>query len=259
MLLGSAMRIARAPETDEGVDFDDTEIDEAEDALDTDDEGEDDEPDLLDADDSDDDQDEDPEPRKPTRGENRVAAATRKAAEANRRVQELEARLASQEQQRNQVPPEEMQRRRAEHLATLTGDQRQEFLLNEQRQQFDAKLNQLQFQTYDTNDKATFAALVSRSPALAKLEDKVEERLQALRASGGNADRASVAKFLLGEMALAKATRANNSGAKRAAAGKERQQGRPTNGRGDIAPKRDRGSKGDSIEAIEARLRGVRI
>ena len=259
MLMGSAMRIARAPENDDGAEPDDL-IDELEDEIDEGDDAEDegDEPDLDD--DADDGEDEpEPEPRKPTRGENRVAAATRAAAEAKAEAAAIRRELEAERQARNTIPPEEMQRRREAHLATLTSDQKVEFLLAEQRQQTDREIARIRFDSYDANDKAAFAALAAKTPALRALEAEVEERLAEVRKNGGNVARAQVASFILGEKALAKATRSNNSGAKRAAAGKERQTARPTGARSDVAPRRDRAAKGDSIEALEARLRGVRI
>ena len=252
MLMGSALR-AYAPENDEGSEPD--EIDEIETGDDLEDEiDEDVDPDIEDGAELDDEGDVE-EPVKQSRAENRVAAATRTAAEAKRRVEDLERELATERQSKNQVSQQEHQRRRDEHLATLTGDQRTEFLLNEMRFQQKQETDRIRFESYDAQDKAAFAAIAAKSPAIRGLEAEVEERLALLRKDGGNIAREAVAKFLLGEKAMAKATRANNVGSKRAAAGRERSVTRPTSGRGDVAATRSRQGTGK----LEDRLRDVKI
>lgn len=256
MLMGSAMR-AYAPENDEGAeDLEDEILDDAEDDLDEED------PDLDAADEDDDGEEpeDEPEPRKPSRGENRVAAATRTASEAKRRADALEAELAEIKRNQGQTSQAELQRRRNEHLATLTGDARVDFLAQEQAQRTDHALAQVRFDTYDARDKAEFSALAAKSPAIRALEAEVEERLIEHRASGQNAPRANVLRWILGDKAIAKATRSNNKGEKRAAAGRERQITRPGSGRGDVAADRGRRSKdSNSLEALENRLRNQKI
>ena len=204
--------------------------------------------------------DEEPEPRKPTRGESRVATLAAERATERARADSLERELAAERANKGQQSQAEAQRQRNEHLATLSGDARTEFLLREQGQATQAALNEIRFNNYDNSDKAAFSTLVARTPALKGLEAEVEERLALLRKDGGNIAREAVAKFLLGEKAMAKATRANNAGDKRAAVGRERQTARPTNGRSDVAVNRGRAGRDDnSLEAIKKRLAGVRI
>ena len=251
MLMGSALR-TYAPENDEGSEVEDIEDDILDDETeDAEDEIEDDEPD------GEDDVDEPPEPRKQTRGENRVAAATRTAAEAKRRADALEAELAEIKRNQNTTSASEMKRQRDEYVATLTGDQKSEFLIREGQQNTERQLQQIRFETYDANDKAEFKDLMAEKPALRAVAAKVEEELQRIRAGGGNVSRAIVAKYVLGDMALNKTTRANNAGAKRAQAGRERSVTRPSSGRGDVAATRSRG--GSDLTKLEDRLRDVKL
>lgn len=252
MLMGSASRLTRDIEDDTGAEDIDDELD-GEDPEDGD-EDEDLDPDVNDELDGEEGAPE-PEPRRqPTRGENRVAAATRAAAEANRRVEAMERELATERANRGQQSDTERQRQRNEHLATLTGDQRTEFLLREQHQSTERQLQQIRFESYDASDRAAFESLAAQKPAIRAIATKVEEELGRIRAGGGNVSREVVAKYVLGDMAMAKATRANNAGAKRAQAGRERQAVRPSNGRGDVAA--DRSRKGSKLED---RLRDVKL
>lgn len=205
--------------------------------------------------DPDDDDDPDPPPRK-SRAQDRIATLTAGQKAEKERGDRLEREL----QQARQGPtetPQQLQARRDAHVATLTGDAKVEFLLNEQRQQNDYRFNQLAFSTADTNDKSAFQGMCARSPAIAALEKEVEERLTELRGTGGNATREAVAKFLLGEKAMAKVTRAKTAGRKREQEGRDRQVTRPANGRGDVAPNANR--RTSDREARRKRLEGMSI
>lgn len=255
MLLAGASRMAFAPENDDGAEFDDeiTKEDLGENDSDEDAEDEFEETDE-DAGEEGDDPDPEPEPRRPTRGENRVAAATRDAAEARRRAAELERELAAERANKAQQTDAERQRQRNEHLATLTGDQRTEFLLDEMRREQRAATAKLEFENWDARDRADFAAKAATTPALRGLDREIEEALATMRAQGTNAPRETVAAYIIGQRAMNKATRANNTGAKRQAAGEARNRTKPVNGRSDIAATRGREDKG-----LEARLAGQKL
>jgi hypothetical protein len=221
MLLGST--VLRAPENDQGAEFDD--VDEGG----ADDPGEDDQDDEFD--DPDEDQDEEPdEPeegddpprRKPNRAQDRIASLTAREKAEKERADRLEAELR-QIRQGPQKSPEELAREEAAHLATMTAEQRLQYQIEKNDRQTQHRLNQIQFATADATDKATFDGLCARNPAVAALKGEVETALGRIRAGGGNVSREVVAKYVLGDMAMAKATRANNAGSKRAAAGRERQ------------------------------------
>lgn len=251
-----------APPNDDGFDPDDDAGDGDDDGDDRDD---DDGEDGFDGDDPDDDDgeegdDPEPEPRRQSRGENRVAKATREAKEARERAEALEARLADLERQRNAPPardPAADAAARERHLASLTPDQKVEFLLEENRRTTQHTLQQTQFQVWDMGDKAAFQSLAATHPALKGMEAEVEAELAKLRASGGNAPRENVAKFLLGQKALTRAPKARKQGERRAAEGRERNNARPANGRSDAPADRSRG--GNGLSALEKRLEGKLI
>lgn len=254
MLTGS--RPVYAPETDEGAEVDD---DHVEDDAPEDDEIEDEDDTEVDEDaDEDAEPDEDEPVRKPTRGENRVAAATRTAAEAKARAETLERELAQERASKNQTSQADAARQRTELLANMSAEERLEYLIKEQGQTTAQRLAQIEFASWDANDKAAFAGKVASTPALKGLEAEVERVLGELRGIGQNNTRENIAAYVLGQKALAKMTRSNNAGAKKSAASKERQNGRPANGRGDVAADRSRGDQ-NSLSALEKRLMGRKI
>jgi hypothetical protein len=208
-----------APETDEGAaDLDDN-IDN--DEGDEDDQGdEDDDPDPDDQDDEPDGE-EDPPARQPTRGQNRIATLSASAKAEKERADRLEAELA-EARRRPTTPtetPQQYQARRTAHLATLTEAGRLEFLQQESEQRVTSRLAQIEFNSYDANDKASFQGLCARNPVVAAMEDEVEKTLKEYRANGQNATREAVVKYLLGEKALAKAGRAKTKGQQAAGGG----------------------------------------
>lgn len=259
MLMAGASRIAFSPETDDGHDFDDTaddQFDEFEEDPDTEDEGADDQEDGEDADDPEG-EPEGGQQRQQSRGENRVAKLAREAKEAKEEKARLERELADLRQQR-QTPaqPSETAQQRAERLAAMTPEARLEYMIHEQGQQTQARIAQIEFNSWDAGDRAEFKALCAANPAVAKLADKVEDALKQMRNGGQNASRETVAKYMLGEMALSRAPRAAAKGARAAAAGRERQQGRPGQSRSDAAA----GSrKGDERAQRRARLENMEI
>lgn len=249
MLMGSALR-AYAPENDEGSEVDDLEDEIIEDeGEDPEDEIEDDEP--VDEGDV---EDEPAEPPKKIREAGRLATLAAERATERARADRLERELEQERAARNNTSAADAKRQRDEYVATLTGDQRTEFLLREQHQSTERQLQQIRFESYDASDRAAFESLAAQKPAIRAIATKVEEELGRIRAGGGNVSREVVAKYVLGDMAMAKATRANNAGAKRAQAGRERQVVRPSNGRGDVTP--DRSRKGSKLED---RLRDVKL
>lgn len=259
MLMASALRLHDPREPVAGdQDFDDAadEFDEFDEDQDEDDQGDEDQ-DTGDVDDREDEQ-EGEQQRQPTRGENRVARLARETAEA--RAEAAAARREADElrQQRQTAQPSETQAQRQERLAAMTEGQRLEYLLNESNANTQAQLAQIKFESWDTGDRSEFKALCAANPAVAKLADKVEDALRQMRSTGQNASRETVAKYLLGEMALSRAPRAAAKGARTAAAGRERQQGRPGAGRSDTAAPSGR-KGGDERAQRRARLENVEI
>lgn len=255
MLMAGASRRAYAPENDQGFE-DQDDVDTLDEELeDEDPDDQDDDPEDGDADEGDDEQEGEPAQR-PTRGQNRVATLSREAREAKDRADRAERELQDLRAQQTRAPAE-TPAARAERLAGMTEAQRLEYLIQEQGQNFQAQIAQTNFNNWESGDQAAFRALSATNPAVAKLAAKVEVELKAMRAQGQNASRETIAKYLLGEAALNRAPRAAAKGARTAAAGRERQQGRPGAGRGDVAPGGAR--KGSEAAQRRARLEGLEI
>ena len=128
--------------------------------------------------------------------------------------------------------------------------ERAEYIARQTAAQTQQTLAQIQFNSWDANDKVAFDALGSRNPAAAKVRDKVESYLQDMRKSGTNAPRETVLKYVLGEMALA-------AGARAAADGRQRQPVRTPATRGDVSAGGQR--RGSEAAQRRARLENVEI
>lgn len=262
-LLGStALYDPRDPQGDEGNDQDDG----ADGGFDEDDEGgEADEDDDLDEPDDQDDEPDDgddadpPQQRQASRKDRRIATFETRAKEATERAERLERELAQARQgpAQPQQTTEQIRAERDRRLAAMTPEQRLEFQIQETRQETQAQINEIRFASWDTGDKASFDAQCAANPALKAVSKEVEQRLAELRKGGQNASRDTVAKFLIGEKALAKAGRSKTQGQRREQEGRQRQEARPMNGRGDVA--RDGQRRMSEQAARRKRLEGMNI
>lgn len=153
----------------------------------------------------------DGEPRRPSRGEVRfqklsqtAKEATERAANAEKRAQEMEARLARLEQPRQEQP----RGKSPEELALMTPDELINYRLGEATKGFEQKLGAIQWATYEQSDRAAFASLAANDTVAARLAPKVEERLRELRSQGQNVDRERLLTYLIGEEVRAKGSAA---------------------------------------------------
>ena len=144
--------------------------------------------------------------RQPSRGEVRfqklsqtAKQATEDAALARREAAELRDRLSRLERPAQAVP----QGPTPEQLALMTPDELINYRLGESDKRFQATLGQIQWQTYETSDKAAFNSLKATDPLAAKYADEVETRLAAMRQQGQNVDRERLLTFIIGEKARA--------------------------------------------------------
>ena len=248
----SGPKISRAPENDEGHDADldldeDFSLDEPDDELD---EPEDDDTGLDDVDDTD--VDDEPAP-KPSRGENRIAAATRIAKQAKDRADAAERRAAELEARLNTPAPEprETAAQREQRLANLEPWERTEALRQEDSAQMRQTMARIEWESKETADKAAYEALCARAPVAAKLKDEVETRLADMRKAGTTAPRETVLRWVIGDRALANGNKAAGKARTTAAANRDRQTTRPASGRGDAAPE---GRRGNNDQARAKRL-----
>jgi hypothetical protein len=254
MLLGGASRAMLAPENDEGFEeLDDVAgaTDEGEEEFDDQDEDQ-----ELDEDQVEDElgeeDDEPPAPAPRTRGENRVAAATRAAKEAKAEAAETKRQLAEL-QQRINAPRQETPEQFRERIASMDQVQFAEFILQQQA----ATNQQLQFQAQESADKTAYEALAARSPVAAKFRDDVEARLAQMRAGGTTAPRETILRWVIGDRALANAGRATGKAKRAADTNRERNTARPPAGRGDTAASNARGA--NSASARDKRLENFNI
>ncbi len=195
--------------------------------------------------------------RQPTRGEVRfqklsqtAKEATERAARAESAARELTERIARLERPAQTAP----QGPTAEQIALMTPDELITYRLGESDKRFQQTLGQIQWNTYETSDKASFNALKATDPLAAKYADEVETRLQAMRAQGQNVDRERLLTFIIGEKA-----RAGRSVAKQrqTAQGQQRiarQTVRPGAARSDTAGSRGKVSE---QEARDKRLENI--
>ena len=244
MLSGST--VFRAPENDEGFEADELDEDFSLDEPPEDEVDDDVDPDA-DLDEVDyDNQDDEPPARQPTRGENRVAAATRTAAEAKAKAESLERELAelrAQANRQNQAP-QETAAQRQERLNNMEPWERTEYLRQEDTRRLESQLAQMRWDSQEASDKAAYEALCAKHPVAEKLKGEVEQRLAEIRKAGTTAPRETVLRWVIGDRALANKGKATGRAQKAASANRDRQQARPTNGRADAAPSDRRG--GDS-------------
>lgn len=255
MLLGSARpvydpREPAAGEVDDVVEDEFAEDEELEDD-DVEDEGD-------EAEGDDEGEDEEPAPAPKSRGANRIATLAAERQAERERADRLERELAAERAQRTQAATTQADQAEAARVANMSAEERLEYLIQKQGQTTAAKLQQIEFNAWDANDKLAFATKAASNPALRGLEAEVEAAVAQMRAQGSNAPRETVAAYILGQKALGKMTKSGNAGAKKSAAARDRQTGKPTSGRGDVAADRTRGDKND-VASLEKRLAGVRI
>jgi hypothetical protein len=255
-----------SPEDDNGGDFEDqeegsdgVEDDEGQDDAGDGDEGEE-QTDLVEDDDDGEDEGQENRSRevsaKTSRKEGRLAVIAREAKEAKAEAAAAKRELEALRQNQNRPPPETAEQR-AQRLANMDPDQRTEYLLNEQGRKFQDQLNQIQFQSQDSADRTAFEGMCARNTVAARYKDEVESELQRLRQLGFNSPRETVLKYVIGEKALAGASKAKAKQERTAATNRTRQQARPSSSTSDVPAGNRRG--GSEKEQRARRLENMSI
>ena len=189
-----------------------------------------------------------------SRATERVERALADAKEARERAEAAERRLAALEQGRTQT--EEAQRE-AKALEAMDPYERNQFLSEKALRETRGEVAALRRDMADTADRTDFASKAARNPALAAVADDVEKALATMRANGTTAPRETVAAYLIGQRALARAggakTRAAKAGAGRIAAATAKPGG---GARSDVRPERP---GADTAAARKARLENMQI
>lgn len=217
-----------------------------------DDEGDDEDPDGLGADPS-----PSPAPGGPTRGENRVAAATRIAAEAKARADALEAELAAIRNQRNTESQDAARRAEEARVANMSPDERLQYDVQQMNRRLDQSLAEIRFNAADATDRTQFEAEVAKNKAVASVADEVEKILAEMRKTGVNSPRLTIAKYVIGERALTRSGRATAATERRVAGNRERNVVRAPNSRGDVGA--GTGRQRSERQARDARLENVEL
>jgi len=191
-----------------------------------------------------------------SRGEKRFQTLSKAAREANERaartereLQDLKRQLAAPAQQQQETPEAE-----AARLSLMTPEERIEYRLDKAQRETAGKMARLEFITQDQNDRAEFLTLAARDQRIGKIASEVETRLSDLRSKGQNVDRTSLAKFIIGEKALAASDKAVKKAKQAAGKRVEAQTTKPGNGKGNVAGGRQKAS-----QSLEDRLTGVSI
>lgn len=196
-------------------------------------------------------------PAKPSRADDRVAKATRAAKEARETSARLERELAEARGGRQTESQQAAVAERKARLDAMEPEDRLTYLINESEQRTQAHLRQLQYENWEASNRNDFEARCARNPILAKVQDDVEKKFRELKAKGQVTDRDTIAKFIIGERALAGASKAGTKQRKAAAVAKDRQASRPVNSRSDVSA--GSGKRLSEAAARKKRLEGQLI
>lgn len=188
-----------------------------------------------------------------------VQEAKRAAKEAKAEAEATRRELDQLRQERQGAQTAEQARLEAERVALMAPEEKYEHLLNKQKQEQNARFGALEFRMHDAADRSAFASQCARVPAYASIENDVEAALTQARREGNNPLRETVAKYLIGERAVAKALA---GGAQRQKTkGREniaRQTVKQPAGRSDVRSSGER-SGSDSATARKTRLEDQQI
>lgn len=176
----------------------------------------------------------------------RLRAERREARERAERLErenaELRARTASQPSPDQQRQRQEDRARELETARLESPEKYVEVALRQQREDFTQQLGMVQVSSTDAQDAAKFDRLCARNPAINEIAEDVERELANLRRSGGNMPREFIAKYILGDRAIARGARAKNKQQRQADGARQRERTRPGGGaRSDVTRTNTRG------------------
>lgn len=196
------------------------------------------------------------QPQARGRGERRVQAAletARKAREeADRAIREL-----NEYRSRLQQPQQESKEIEEARLTLMSPEQRWEYRWDKKEREWEQRQRISELQAADASDRATFTARYASNPVFGRYAERVEATLRDARSKGGNPDRETVLKYLLGEDAMQKLGEAKKTQTQQGQRNIQRQTTRPSSGRGD-QPAVRRGNLTDAQQR-ERRLENVNL
>jgi hypothetical protein len=195
------------------------------------------------------------EAKKPSRGESRFQKLANEAREAREHSSRIEREFnefkAEQSRQRATVEKKEPT---AEEMALWSTEQVIDYKLQKATGQFSQNLQQLQWNTYESNDKAAFERLQLSDPRAKKYAAEVETRLASIRKQGQNVDREALLKFIIGEKVFQGGGKAAAKQKKEGEAQIRRQRTNPPAGQSDVRGGRTQDSE---AEARRKRLENI--
>jgi hypothetical protein len=199
--------------------------------------------------------DEEVAPKKVSRGEarfqklaNEAREARESAAEVRRELQELRA------EQSRRAATVEKKEPTDDEMALWSTQQIIDYKLQKATGVFTQNLQQLQWNTQESNDKAAFERLQLSDPRAKKYAAEVETRLAGIRKQGQNVDREALLKFIIGEKVFQGGGKAAAKQKKEGAEQIRRQRSNPPGGTSDVRGGRTQESE---AEARRKRLENV--
>ena len=198
------------------------------------------------------------------------SAATIAVQEAKRAAKEAKAEAEALRREMDQIRQQTQGRQTAEQeaaerarLELMAPDEKVEYLLRKQEQGFNARFSQLQYQTWDANDRQSYVAAcadqTARGKALASVRDEVERQRDQLISQGKAVpDRATIAAYLIGQRVLNNGAKAVKKQAAKGAENIQRQTAKPGAGRGDVGGGNERRG-GSETEQRKSRLENLQI
>jgi hypothetical protein len=186
-----------------------------------------------------------------------IAKLRQRSQDAERRLRETEERLSRATPAPTQPVDEQFQREEARLRDPAVSDlEKWQIQSNRTIREARQAAAMAQINALDTADRTDFQAKSLDNPRMRKYADRVEQRLAEIRKTGGNAPRAGIYLFLLGED-VDKAAKAKPPAkpAARPGALPDAQRGRPAGARSDVNA---RGTQSEH-EKRRARLEGRNI
>lgn len=237
--------IFRAPEDDQGGGFEPLEGGGSVNDLDND---------LLDDDLSgfDDDDDapagdqtavDDPPARPASRGSRAIAETRRRAQEAEQRAEAAERRAAEAEARANARAQHEFAQAEQQRIAAMDPYERQAYEAAQREQGLRNQINQIQVQTWASNDRADFRDACADKPHLAKIKDEVERTFQERLRAGQPVDRNTIAAYILGKKLIEGGAKKARQSQAAAAENRQAQAARPGSARSDAGGGRGAGER----------------
>ena len=189
------------------------------------------------------------------RGESRFQKLANEARQAREDAANLKRELDEfRAEQSRKAAVVEKKEPTPEEMALWSTEQIIDYKLQKATGQFGQTLQQMQWNTMESNDKAAFERLQLSDPRAKKYAAEVETRLASIRKQGQNVDRESLLKFIIGEKVFQGSGKATAKAKKDGEAQIRRQTTKPPAGSSDVRGGRTQDSE---AEARRKRLENI--